>query len=127
MKITVPDNVINRDPGTGEPVLRPDGRPDVLAFGWWLEVIVLNDPRWSHSYKSMRSAATIDRQVRGCAPGDVVELELADWEALRDIVDSPQFLAKDETGRVVPMRGYVNPLLGRLAFPFIAAVIEARA
>jgi hypothetical protein len=125
MIIKIPDHIKTIDFVTRKEVL-PDGiNPEVVTFNWWIQTLVLRDPRWSTDYKTLKRTQRIDAALATAKPGDAVTIETDDYEFLKDVVENPRYLTRGPRGEVLTMPGYENTLLARTVIPFIDAISKA--
>lgn len=78
--IKIPDDVVLRDPQTGDEVR-------TISFKEWMKATVLADAYWGKSASKVMAASDLMRRVQD--EEDVLTLSDAEYQDVRNVVESP--------------------------------------
>jgi len=81
--LAVPYPVVLRNLVTDEPVGRD------LSFYEFVQGTLLVDKRFGKSVKELQTALRIGQAIKGAVAGQIISIESADWELLREVAKEP--------------------------------------
>ncbi len=126
--IKIPEAVELMDP-TGKKRLRepdpkasPGSMPQMVdvppfTFERFVVEILLSDAKWTQrGYQGLRSARKIEKAVTNKAPGEWISIEDADWERLKEVIETPT------NGTYSGQSSFVT----RQLMEFLEAIMEAK-
>jgi len=102
--IKVPETVVINLEMNGE------SKVDELPFSKFAENAIY-DPKLGKTAKDIVRVIKLKKKFDDTKPGDIIALEDADWEKLKDVVESPT-------------TGYNTRVMSQ-AYPYIEAILEA--
>jgi len=114
--ITVPSDITPRDPITEAEIVAATPQ----TFFRFLRANTLSDARFSSTIKGVFAIEKLSDLFRDASPGDVVAVEDADWELLKESSENPT----RGTGRTA-QAGFGDGLLAVQFLPFLRAIIDA--
>lgn len=124
--ISVPQDVLFKDPVSGEPIKDANGQQEKLTFEAFLQKLMHN-PMWSENYHNTKAQDEIMDAWEKCKAegGEMMLLGEEEWQRLKQAVEFPK------TEVITPMGAQIRVGLGYLAalsrqiLPMSAAVVEA--
>ena len=84
----VPENIQLKDPLTEQPLNMPGGA--WVSFKRWFVSVVLDDQRMGATPSRLARVMTLMGKVTVAAPGERLDLEDADYDLCKTIVENPE-------------------------------------
>jgi hypothetical protein len=81
--LTVPAEITLKNP------LNKEQPGDKMTFREFVFVCLLTDKRFSGGWQAIKAAISISDAVEAAEPGKTFQLDQADWEQLKAVVESP--------------------------------------
>ena len=114
--VTVPEDITPRDTITENEIVAASPQ----TFYRFLRANILSDARFGSSIKGVLAIEKLGDLFRDAKPGDVVKVEDADWELMKEASEHPT----RGTGRTATS-GFGDGLLAVQFLPFLRAIIDA--